>query len=58
MFAKLSLVFFGIIVIVFGFLSVVPQLEIAKMPLWYGIILIVVGLLAAIVGLLAKRVRK
>ena len=52
---KVTLVFVGIIVIAMGFLSVVPQLEFAKMPMWYGILLIVVGLLSAIIGLMAKR---
>ena len=52
---KLTLVIVGIIVIVMGFLSVIPRLEFAKMPLWYGIVLIIVGLLSAIIGLMAKR---
>lgn len=52
---KFILVLVGIIVIAMGFLSVVPQLEFAKMPLWYGIVLIVVGLVSAIIGLMAKR---
>ena len=52
---KFTLVLAGIIVIVMGFLSVVPQLEFAKMPLWYGIVLIIVGLVSAIIGLMAKR---
>jgi len=52
---KMTLVLVGIIVIVMGFLSVVPQLAFAKMPLWYGILLIVVGLLSAIIGLMAKK---
>ena len=52
---KVTLVLVGIIVIVMGFLSVVPQLAFAKMPLWYGILLIVVGLLSAIIGLMAKK---
>ena len=52
---KVTLVLVGIIVIVMGFLSVVPQLEFAKMPLWYGILLIIVGLISAIIGLMAKR---
>ena len=52
---KVTLVLAGIIVIAMGFLSVVPQLEFAKMPLWYGIVLIVVGLISAIIGLMAKR---
>jgi len=52
---KVTLVFVGIIVIAMGFLSVVPQLEFAKMPMWYGILLIVVGLISAIIGLMAKR---
>ena len=51
----MTLVLVGIIVIAMGFLSVVPQLEFAKMPLWYGIVLIIVGLLSAIIGLMAKR---
>ncbi len=55
MLTKMSLLFFGIIVIIMGFLSVVPQLAMAAMPLWYGILLIVIGLIAAIVGLMAKR---
>jgi uncharacterized membrane protein len=38
-----------------GFLSVVPQLAMATMPLWYGILLIVIGLASAIIGLMAKR---
>ena len=53
--AKFMLVLVGIIVIVMGFLSVIPQLTFAKMPLWYGILLIVVGLAAALIGLLCKR---
>jgi uncharacterized membrane protein HdeD (DUF308 family) len=52
---KLTLVLIGIIVIVMGFLSIVPQIPFATMPLWYGILLIVVGLVSAIVGLMAKR---
>ena len=52
---KFTLVLAGIIVIVMGFLSVVPQLEFAKMPMWYGILLIVVGLVSAIIGLMAKK---
>jgi uncharacterized membrane protein HdeD (DUF308 family) len=52
---KLTMVLVGIIVIVMGFLSVVPQLEFAKMPLWYGIVLIIVGLISAIIGLMAKK---
>jgi uncharacterized membrane protein HdeD (DUF308 family) len=52
---KVVLVFVGVIVIAMGFLSIVPQLEFAKMPLWYGILLIVVGLISAIIGLMAKR---
>ena len=52
---KVTLVLAGIVVIAMGFLSVVPQLEFAKMPLWYGIVLIVVGLISAIIGLMAKR---
>jgi len=52
---KVTLVLAGIIVIAMGFLSVVPQLEFAKMPLWYGIVLIIVGLISAIIGLMAKR---
>ena len=52
---KITLVLVGIVVIAMGFLSVVPQLEMAKMPLWYGILLIVVGLLSAIIGLMAKK---
>ena len=52
---KFTLVLAGIIVIAMGFLSVVPQLEFAKMPLWYGIVLIAVGLVSAIIGLMAKR---
>ena len=52
---KVTLVLVGIIVIAMGFLSVVPQLEFAKMPLWYGVVLIVVGLISAIIGLMAKR---
>jgi uncharacterized membrane protein HdeD (DUF308 family) len=52
---KSVLVLVGIIVMVMGFLSVLPQLEFAKMPLWYGIVLIVVGLAAAAIGLLAKK---
>ena len=52
---KVTLVLVGIIVIAMGFLSVVPQLEFAKMPMWYGIVLILVGLLSAIIGLMAKR---
>ena len=52
---KVTLVLVGIIVIAMGFLSVVPQLEFAKMPLWYGILLIVVGLISAIIGLMAKK---
>ena len=52
---KVTLVLVGIIVIAMGFLSVVPQLEFAKMPMWYGILLIVVGLLSAIIGLMAKK---
>ena len=52
---KVALVLIGIIVAVMGFLSIVPQLEFAKMPLWYGIVLILVGLLSAIIGLMAKR---
>ena len=55
---KLTLVLVGIIVIVMGFLSVIPRLEFAKMPLWYGIVLIIVGLLSAIIGLMAKRPSK
>jgi uncharacterized membrane protein HdeD (DUF308 family) len=52
---KFMLVLVGIIVIAMGFISVVPQLAIAKMPMWYGIVLIVVGLAAAAIGLLAKK---
>ena len=52
---KVILVLVGIIVIAMGFLSVVPQLEFAKMPMWYGILLIVVGLVSAIIGLMAKK---
>jgi hypothetical protein len=52
---KFMLVLVGIIVIAMGFLSVVPQLAFATMPMWYGILLIVVGLVSAIVGLMAKR---
>ena len=52
---KFTLVLVGIIVIAMGFLSVVPQLAFAKMPMWYGIVLIVVGLVSAIIGLMAKR---
>ena len=52
---KLTMVLVGIIVIVMGFLSVVPQLEFAKMPLWYGILLIIVGLVSAAIGLMVKR---
>ena len=52
---KFILVLVGIIVIAMGFLSVVPQLAFAKMPMWYGIVLIVVGLVSAIIGLMAKR---
>ena len=52
---KLIMVLVGIIVIAMGFLSVVPQLTFATMPLWYGILLIVVGLISAIIGLMAKR---
>jgi uncharacterized membrane protein HdeD (DUF308 family) len=52
---KITLVLVGIVVIVMGFLSVVPQLAIATMPLWYGILLIVIGLVSAIIGLMAKR---
>ena len=52
---KVTLVFVGIIVIAMGFLSIVPQLEFAKMPMWYGIVLIIVGLISAIIGLMAKR---
>jgi len=52
---KFTLVLAGIIVIAMGFLSVVPQLEFAKMPLWYGIVLIIVGLISAIIGLMAKK---
>jgi uncharacterized membrane protein HdeD (DUF308 family) len=52
---KTTLVLVGIIVIVMGFLSVVPQLAMATMPLWYGILLIVIGLASAIIGLMAKR---
>ena len=52
---KVTLVLVGIIVTVMGFLSVVPQLEFAKMPLWYGILLIVIGLVSAAIGLMAKR---
>jgi len=55
---KVTLVLAGIIVVAMGFLSVVPQLAIAKMPLWYGIVLIIVGLLSAIIGLMAKRPSK
>jgi len=55
MMTKVTLVLVGIIVIAMGFLSVVPQLAFAKMPLWYGILLIVVGLLSAIIGLMAKK---
>ena len=52
---KFVLVLVGIIVIVMGFLSVTPKLGMAYMPLWYGVVLIVVGLASAAVGLLAKR---
>jgi len=52
---KVTLVLVGIIVVAMGFLSVVPQLEFAKMPMWYGILLIAVGLVSAIIGLMAKR---
>jgi uncharacterized membrane protein HdeD (DUF308 family) len=52
---KFVLVLSGIIVIAMGFLAVLPQLGIAKMPLWYGIVLIVVGLVSAAIGLLAKK---
>ena len=52
---KVTLVLIGIIVVAMGFLSVVPQLEFAKMPLWYGIVLVIVGLLSAIRGLMAKK---
>ena len=52
---KVTLVLVGIIVVVMGFLSIVPQFEFAKMPMWYGIVLILVGLLSAIIGLMAKR---
>jgi uncharacterized membrane protein HdeD (DUF308 family) len=52
---KVTLVLVGIIVVAMGFLSIVPQLEFAKMPLWYGILLIAVGLVSAIIGLMAKR---
>ena len=52
---KVTLVLVGIIVVAMGFLSVVPQLAFAKMPLWYGIVLIVVGLVSAIIGLMAKK---
>ena len=52
---KATLVLVGIVVVIMGFLSVVPQLEFAKMPLWYGILLIVVGFVSAVIGLMAKR---
>ena len=52
---KVTLVLVGIIVVAMGFLSIVPQLEFAKMPMWYGILLIVVGLVSAIIGLMAKK---
>ena len=52
---KVTLVLVGIIVIAMGFLSVVPQLAFAKMPLWYGLVLIIVGLLSAIIGLMSKK---
>jgi hypothetical protein len=52
---KAALVFIGIVVIIMGFISVLPQLKFATMPLWYGILLIAIGLLSAIIGLMAKR---
>jgi len=52
---KVTLVLVDIIVVVMGFLSIVPQFAFATMPMWYGILLIVVGLISAIIGLMAKR---
>jgi uncharacterized membrane protein HdeD (DUF308 family) len=53
--AKASLVLIGIVVIVMGFVSVVPLISFAKMPLWYGIVLILIGLASALIGLMSKR---
>ena len=53
--AKVTLVLVGIIVIIMGFLSVLPQVAFGTMPMWYGLLLIVVGLVSAIIGLMAKR---
>ncbi len=52
---KLTLVIFGIIVIVFGFLSLLKGTGIGPVPLWFGLLEIVIGLLAAIIGLMSKR---
>jgi hypothetical protein len=52
---KAALVLIGIVVIIMGFLSVLPKLAFATMPLWYGILLIFIGLVSAIIGLMAKK---
>ena len=52
---KAILIFFGIIVIAFGFLSIVPALKIGPVPLWFGLLEVAVGLIAAIAGLMAKK---
>jgi len=52
---KAALVLVGIAVIIMGFISVIPQIAIAKMPMWYGIVLILIGIVSAIIGLMAKK---
>ncbi|MCL6087618.1 MAG: hypothetical protein M1475_04335 [Actinobacteria bacterium] len=52
---KAALVLVGVAVIIMGFISIVPQIAFAKMPLWYGLLVIAIGLISAIVGLMAKK---